>query len=224
VLDEIKEIDPQQPQALNNRAVALYAFGASIDIDTMGQADDLLESVLRNHADFADPYFNLAAIQAQRGRNAAARKAWQQFLDVEPSGGYADFARSKLDPENSKVIAKTAVRKDISSIRIQAPVPLGPLTNDTLKKLQVMKKTDFNLGSFTGRIYYGKEEKLLVIDDVVEMVETVLDQAVDMTSFKEQCGEPFRSILRPDGSTLIYPDFAADVIDGQVRNIVYFEE
>ena len=45
---------------------------------------------------FADAYFNLAMASEQLGDTAAARTAWQRYLELEPTGTWAEIARQHL--------------------------------------------------------------------------------------------------------------------------------
>ena len=47
-------------------------------------------------ADFADAHFNLAVAYAQIGEGCAARRHWERYLEIEPSGTWAEAARGRL--------------------------------------------------------------------------------------------------------------------------------
>jgi tetratricopeptide (TPR) repeat protein len=45
---------------------------------------------------FADAYFNLAMAWEQLGDRARSRPNWKKYVDLEPSGAWADIARDHL--------------------------------------------------------------------------------------------------------------------------------
>jgi len=45
---------------------------------------------------FSDALYNMASIQSDRGRNAAALETFKKFLRLEPTGVYAQVAKEKL--------------------------------------------------------------------------------------------------------------------------------
>ena len=84
------EIEPTQPEAQYNLGYmmlhrgdlepAIYYFTGAIDSDPR----------------FADAYFNLAMASEQLGDTGAARTAWKRYLELEPSGTWAEIARQHL--------------------------------------------------------------------------------------------------------------------------------
>ena len=45
---------------------------------------------------FADAYFNLAMAYEQAGEPARARPCWRKYLEIEPTGTWAEIARKHL--------------------------------------------------------------------------------------------------------------------------------
>jgi hypothetical protein len=50
----------------------------------------------------------------------------------------------------------------------------------------------------------------------VEIVEAIVSRLVDITAFKKKYGEPAREVQTLPGVTIIYDNFAVDVVDGKV--------
>lgn len=217
VLDEIKEKEPNHGLALNNRAVALYLFGADNSIDMMDQAVQILQKVTNQQPGFSDAFYNLGSIEGERGRNASARAAWDAFLRLEPTGPYANVIRNRLELK----VPSTAQKQGTASLK--SPIPLGEIQEKTVSELRAMKKQDFRVGTFQGQIYHAKDTKLLVIEDVVEIVESRAGLPSELDHFKKQNKEPLRVVLQSNKQTLIYSNFAADVSQGKVIRIAYFE-
>jgi tetratricopeptide (TPR) repeat protein len=51
---------------------------------------------IANDPRFADAYFNLAMAYEQTARASHARECWQHYLDIEPTGTWAEIARQHL--------------------------------------------------------------------------------------------------------------------------------
>ncbi len=86
VLDEVLKLRQDNPEALNNRAVAVYLLGPSINVDMFKQAYDVLKELTEKYPEFPDPFYNLSRVLSERGRNAAAREVWERYLRLETCG------------------------------------------------------------------------------------------------------------------------------------------
>lgn len=221
VLDELLKLDPGNSAAKNNKAVALYAYGIETGIDTVDQALILLESDIDKNTD-ASAYYNLAAIQSERGRNAAAKENWEKFLVHDSSTGFNEYVRKKLGPEQGypqkDKVGESAV------YRIQSPFPLGPMNQKGLKLLKDMEVLDVQIGTFHGQIRTSNTASLLIIEDTVEIVEVKQNPPITLAELRNNCGEPLKVLQTPGGSTHVYHTFAADISQDLVRVITYFEE
>lgn len=212
--DEALEIEPGNPEALNNKAVALYLYGIADNVDTADNAINILKETSVRNPDFSNPVYNMAAIQSERGRKASAQETWKKFLRLETQGFYADAARKYLGIESEGMtIAPGAAGQ-------KSPVRLEEIKGELPALLSKMESREFVIGRFTGKIYHGGGVKALAIDNVVEVVEWKLDEAMDIEKFKEKHGEPEKIMDNYCGKTLIYHDFAADVEYGKVRKII----
>jgi tetratricopeptide (TPR) repeat protein len=222
VLGELLDRDPDNVRALNNKAVALYAYGLESGIDAVTQSMQMLESAVRKEPEFADAYYNLAAIQSERGRNAAARKNWEAFLLLEPSGGHSSVISMRLNPESKAEEDKLlkAVQRKANDL----PFPLGPIDGNTEKEIKGMKHRNVEIGSFHGQIRKNGKYLLLIIDDALEVVEVLQDPPVQLHEFEKEHGKPRKIVERADGQTFVYNNFAADASDGVIKSITYFEE
>ncbi|HEY8086693.1 MAG TPA: tetratricopeptide repeat protein, partial [Polyangiaceae bacterium] len=54
------------------------------------------ERALEGDPRFADAHFNLAMAWEQVGERGRARPHWRKYLELEPSGTWADVAREHL--------------------------------------------------------------------------------------------------------------------------------
>jgi len=212
--DEVLKIQPQNPEAINNKAIALYLFGRVNNLDTADHSIEMLKGISTKNPNFSDALYNMASIQSERGRNASAIETWKKFIKVEPTGIYAKMVREKLG-------MKTDDRRPIEKAsEMKSPIKLGEIRGETKKVLEGMKKKEFAIGPFMGAIYEGGKIKVFAIDNTIEIVETESEKEIDL---KKAYGEPSKKITTLYGLTWVYGNFAVDVVDSKVKKIVYFK-
>lgn len=214
VLEEALKIQPENPEAVCNKAVAMYLFGKVNNIDTGDNVLGALRDVLEKNPSFSDAIYNMASIQSERGRSAAALETWKRFLKVEPTGVYAQVAKEKL---GIKIDDKPHVKK---GPEMKSPIKLGDIKGETEKILKGMKRKEFIIGGFNGEIYEGSGIKVLVIDNTVEIVETDTKKDIDL---KKAYGDPARKTKNMYGLTMIYSNFLVDLVEGRAKKVVYFK-
>lgn len=214
--DEALKIQPGNPDALNNKAIALYLFGKASNIDTADTALGILKEISAGNPGFSGAIYNMAYIQADRGRNAAARNSWKAFLEKEPTGPYAEYAMGMLGTKSGRAGA------GLETSSLKSPIKLGDVEGKTEKMLKEMDLLQVEFGDLSGGIYVKGDRKALVLNDTVELVEEPFRET-PLDKFKASYGQPLGTVKNINGTTLIYKDFAVDVTDGKVETIVYFE-
>lgn len=217
ITDEVLRLDRENPEALNNKAVALYLFGLSGNIDTADNAIEILRKTAALNRSFGDPVYNTAAICSERGRDASASDTWKAFLKIESTGGYANAARRNLGIE----LKENDTAASLSGP--EPPIKPGEVIKGELEKvLGRMKVSEFTIGRSTIEIYVENDLRILARDFVVEVTEKVYDKGIMVEEFRMEYGKPLRVMNKYGGAILVYDDFAADVIDGKVRKVIYF--
>lgn len=216
VADEALKIQPQNADAMNNKAIALYLWGKANNMDTADKAIEILNGILSKEPVFSSAFYNIAAIQSERGMEAAATEAMKSFLKIEHTGAFADAVKKGLGLKSDDRVSVPG------TTTTESPLNPGDITGETKKILQGMKKREFSTGGLSGEIYEGDGIKVLVIDDTVEIVETISNKPVDIADFRKKNGEPVREVQTLPGASLVYEDFIADVVDGKVDRMVYF--
>jgi tetratricopeptide (TPR) repeat protein len=83
-------IDPVQPEAQYNLGYVMLERGEA------AIAVDYFRGALSSDPRFADAYFNLAMAYEQTGEADKAKPCWRKYLDIEPSGTWAEIARKHL--------------------------------------------------------------------------------------------------------------------------------
>jgi DNA-binding transcriptional MerR regulator len=84
------EIDTRQPEAHYNIGYVLLERGQP------RRAVSYFEKAIASDSRFADAHYNLAMAYEQVGERAKARQHWKRYLDLEPTGTWADIARQHL--------------------------------------------------------------------------------------------------------------------------------
>ena len=215
--DSALKLDPGNPITVNGKAISLYMFGRSGVVDTTDAALAMFKESAVRHPDFSDAIYNQAVISSERGREATAKELWNAFLAREQIGPYARIAIRHLG-------GVTQVTKpDKPVLGFESPIRLGEMNRDTEKHLKGMSRQSFSIGRTDIDIYDGKGLRLLAINGSIEVVESVLAQAIGLVAFKRQYGGPLRMVTTTAGKTLIYRNFVADLEDGFVRKVGHFE-
>jgi tetratricopeptide (TPR) repeat protein len=84
------EIDRVQPEAQYNLGYVMLERGRA------AEAIDFFRGAIESDPRFADAYFNLAMAYEQVGDSQKARPCWRKYLEIEPTGTWAEIARRHL--------------------------------------------------------------------------------------------------------------------------------
>jgi len=84
------EIDDRQPEAHYNLGYVMLERGYA------SRAVTYFEAAIKADPKFADAHFNLAMAQEALGDKQRARVHWKRYLEIEPTGTWADIARDHL--------------------------------------------------------------------------------------------------------------------------------
>lgn len=84
------EIDSRQPEAHYNLGYVMLERGHA------QRAINFFEKAISADPRFADAHFNLAMAYEANGERKKAEKHWRTYLDIEPTGAWADIAREHL--------------------------------------------------------------------------------------------------------------------------------
>ncbi|NUO51671.1 MAG: tetratricopeptide repeat protein [Polyangiaceae bacterium] len=84
------QIDRAQPEAQYNLGYVMLERGDP------AKAIDFFRGAIASDPRFADAYFNLAMAYEQTGDPEQARPCWRKYLEIEPSGTWAEIARKHL--------------------------------------------------------------------------------------------------------------------------------
>lgn len=83
-------INPHQCEALYNTGFMQLEGGDALS------AVKSFRAALTSDSKFADAWFNLGTALAQTNQRGASAWAFQRYLELEPTGEYSDFVRSRI--------------------------------------------------------------------------------------------------------------------------------
>jgi tetratricopeptide (TPR) repeat protein len=83
-------LDGAQPEAQYNLGYVMLERSRPIE------AIDFFRGAIASDPQFADAYFNLAMAYEQAGDAAKARPCWRKYLEIEPTGTWAEIAKKHL--------------------------------------------------------------------------------------------------------------------------------
>jgi len=83
-------LDTAQPEAQYNLGYVMLERGRPVE------AIAFFKGAIASDPQFADAYFNLAMAHEQAGESAKARPCWRRYLEIEPTGTWAEIARKHL--------------------------------------------------------------------------------------------------------------------------------
>lgn len=112
VLKRAEPLAQTRPQLKNLQGILASRQGSA------QQACDFFQQSLKADTGFAPALFNLAAAQAELGQAQASHDSYQKFLALEPSGHWADLARSRV----GQALAKAEPEVKVKSL---GPIKLG---------------------------------------------------------------------------------------------------
>lgn len=83
-------LESAQPEAQYNLGYVMLDRGQPVE------AVNFFKGAIASDPQFADAYFNLAMAFEQGGQPDKARPCWRKYLEIEPTGTWADIARKHL--------------------------------------------------------------------------------------------------------------------------------
>lgn len=83
-------LDTAQPEAQYNLGYVMLERGCP------AEAIAFFKGAIGSDPQFADAYFNLAMAYEQAGESVKARPCWRRYLEIEPTGTWAEIARKHL--------------------------------------------------------------------------------------------------------------------------------
>ncbi|MBF0289946.1 MAG: M48 family metalloprotease [SAR324 cluster bacterium] len=209
--------EPDNPMALNNKAVALYLYGEQENIETFKQAQSILKELNRKHSlSFAK--FNESHFQKNPRENL-------RLLESIPS-----------DTDHDRSVSRSSMHSTTKSIMpggqttafFTPPIPLGIESGSSSKKLNLVNPwQNFMLGKFKGGIHYSDSIKALVSMDskymrTLEIIEIPVKDSFSKEQLLRIKGLPSRVVQGALVTTFVYADFAVDFKSDEAITMLYY--
>ena len=207
------------PEGMNNRALALYLAGAAEDRPALkSEAVALLKSLASQCPEYHGVLYNLGSMELEMGLRKEGEADLRRFVE---KGGDAPLVAS----------AKRALRMrgDVSysaASRVMPDRPAvrpGPLDSGTREELRATQPKAFPSSVGMVSIYIHPEWTAYLIKDEVIVVEKPLRTPLQRADFISKFGSPLRTVNTAGGEVLIYGSYAADVKEGLVMRLAFFE-
>lgn len=217
-LEPLLNAEPFHPLALNNKSIALHFLGIQEGFEGTTKAIEILESLSHQNPS-ASILKNLGILKSWVTKNNGKRALLEQ----------KEWGDSiKTNPLLGKLTASPSLDKKETFYKLKSPIKLGleeKLGNPQLMNLKPW--TTFTMGKFRGTFYVS--EKLKVYASLrsnymreVAIVEVSLQNKIAQDVWEKTQGQPKRMVKNFSSETWIYEDFAADLVNNFVTNLIFF--
>ncbi len=213
------KLHPESHQALMLESIGTYLDGIEDKVNIEKPVFKKFERLQTDpqYRDSSSSLYNMAMIEYELGHKDNYTKHFRDFLNKNPYGRYADMTRIILEIKTKRTFPS-------SQQALPKPhIPLGPLNDRTYEILNKMERRTIS-GELRAELYQAPGVIVIVSDQSVELVSTSQDGSVTESAFRNQFGNPKRSIKTPLGSNLIYDGFVAEVQNGRIRLFSFYEE
>ena len=234
--DKVLKIHKENSGALNNRAVALYLLGPSINVDMFESSIKTLELLIKEYPDESAAYYNIAVLLSERKREAAAKRAWGHFIERERVGNFSKQVKKKLGGEKNNFWIEHQKTPDAPTMPgnltaykkkgtlFKQPVKLGEMDEKIIEQLKGFQRRIIDIGTIFGEYYTLNDVHVLAIEGVVEIVECSIDKNCELSDFVDQHDKLKQILITASLKKMyIYDNFAVDVVKGKVTSIVFYE-
>lgn len=215
--EEVLNVDKDNLDAINNKAIALYYFGKENKIDTTEKSIELLKEGIKKDSNYSNALYNLGMIQKEIGKEAEAKESWNRFLKIEGKGQYSDYICKIIGKEKTK-------GKQEASKGYDSPIRFGRVNIEELTKDGYKEILDRNLGTRNVTIYQKGNTKILTIDDYIKIIEKEPEGKIGPENIKGMYGEPERVYYSKYGDSFVYEGFIINFVDGKANKVYLYEK
>jgi tetratricopeptide (TPR) repeat protein len=231
VCNKILKKDPQDVNALNNKAIAFYYYGKEEDLDTHRKAIQALEKAHGLAPDNPEILYNLAALKQERTRLAGAKLSWEKYLnlDTTPKDNFYNHIYKKLKGTNPPKPGKTAgiplmpdgigLGKEFSRIKRK-------WGNDYAREFKLgIEEENNNENWYIGLQVIVKDKvRVLALDGTIELVEQECNSFKRKEEILATYGPPRKIVHHTAGNFYIYNGFSIKEINGTIHSYTWFEK
>ncbi|MCU0288861.1 MAG: hypothetical protein MUF15_21005 [Acidobacteria bacterium] len=235
ICDQILKEDPNDCDALNNKAIAFYYYGQNEGIDTTQKTMQTLETAHQLKPSGIEILYNLASLKEKRNRLSGAKLYWEKYLNLHniPRDNFYDYVYKKL-------YGKVPSKDKIFSMAPHMPdeISLGETLTNIEKKWGRKHITGYKLGSDSDnnsdnwsidlQVMVKNNIRLLILDDAVELIEKELDnkEIEEIDKLIKTLGPSPKIVRHTGGNFYVYKKrgFSIKEIAGKACSIIWFAE
>jgi len=201
---------------LNNLAIVKYIRGKLSNEKDMYEASlKQLKEIINNDKNYVNGYYNIGSILKENNNYIEYKHYWNQFLEHENTGVYANIVKKDLGVINISKKKQFILPIDYISI----PVNPGDSISVARKRLSGFSRRfldKYNLCEY----FFSNNTKVLALDYVVIYVEKCLNN--NKKSFHKK-HQPVRTFTNTSGKmTYVYDHFAVDVRNNSIIQTIVF--
>ncbi|MCP5102877.1 MAG: hypothetical protein GY950_05850, partial [bacterium] len=233
--DHILKTNPEDAAALNNKAIAFYYYGKTVDEDFSQKSIQLLHEANRKYPRNADILYNLASLKEQRERLAGAGLYWKKYLKISPKDGYYKHISKKL----KKAPPTETGKKSPGVPALPKGVGLGEDILETekewgkgnaeVRRYRLGSENDDGQKDNDGlpldiRVIVKENVWVLGLDGTVEVVACKIKTGKDVRKLIARLGEPGMIVPHTCGNFYVYKDrgFSFKEVNGNVQAYIWF--
>jgi uncharacterized protein YjbI with pentapeptide repeats len=216
VCDSILDTDPQDVNALNNKAIALYYINEK-DPETTREAIGLLEKAHQLHAGNFDVLYNLGSL-----KKTGTRAFWEKYLKLPnvPRDNFYDHVYQEIKGRAPQIL------KAPFTPELPIGINIGMDFTNVEGKWGKENTKKFNLALFSISVLVKDDIRVVALEGEVVIVEKQLSTAEKIEKLRERFGPPQRIVRHNSGNFYVYEDqdFSIKEINGKARSYIWFEK
>ena len=223
VLDKALIISNDDPDVLNNQAIALYLQSPLLKVDLFQQAFNKLNHIIQKEPHFPNALYNIGRLMLERHRDISAKEFFALYLKVNPFGLYSKKACKLL---GQLYLSYHSDHDCFQKIKPFCQIPLGRMNAQIRKQIKALKldKHELPMSTVIGNYYSGNGYLLLVLEDVIELVEYNMTQNKSFQDLDFNQCHPLKRFANCSGrnETFLYKRFALETQNNTIKKLVHY--
>jgi len=230
--DFLLEKNPEDIDALNNKAIALYYYDKEIYRRAPLKAIKLLENSHRLKSKNFEVLYNLAALSQERNQSDKANSLWKKYLNlpnIPRDNFYTHICKElkiKEQPSPTQSARLPVVPKEIR-LGEESALLLEKWTGENVGEYKLTGEKKGPEGwSVILQVITKQNLRILSWEGFIDLVEQELIRPGDPVKLLKQFGPPQKMIHHTAGTFYIYEEkgFSLKEIDGMICSYIWFKK